>query len=205
MILRIMWLSEGRSDPEECRDNPAKVWSRLGRGGRGPDLRLLYLMLRHARLTKPRKRTDKTKETARPKMAPPPTREKKPEREDQAAILPLTILAIATETKHEGPFHEERGRVLLNDPPDGGPGDSGENEEPSDTSDIIRQFAAARAAIMTNFANRLAGAKGGAKRAITEEKKIALAMAKAQKKAALGGRKRLAKSRKLRRPERRLG
>jgi hypothetical protein len=79
----------------------------------------------------------------------------------------------------------------------------GEVDEPDDTADIYRGLAAERAAIMTDFARRLASAPKSAKRAIKEARGAALAAAKRRAKSAASGRRRLAKEKRPSRPPKR--
>ena len=72
----------------------------------------------------------------------------------------------------------------------------GDDQMAEDSSDIYRKFAAARAAIMIDHANRLAKANPASRRAIKEQRASALAAAKSRMRAEKGGRKRRGKDRK---------
>jgi hypothetical protein len=85
---------------------------------------------------------------------------------------------------------------------EGLPGDAGDG--PEDSSDIYRGLTAETAAINSEFAVKLNNAPPGARRALKDQKKSALAAAKRRAKAAAAGRKRVRKDRRLR-PVRRLG
>jgi hypothetical protein len=94
---------------------------------------------------------------------------------------------------------------ILNEPEllfGGMPGEEGDG--PEDSSGIYRGLAAEMAAINSEFAVRLKTAPPGARRAIKDQKRSALASAKQRAKAAAAGRKRLRKDRRLM-PVRRLG
>lgn len=78
----------------------------------------------------------------------------------------------------------------------------GETDEPVETSDVYKSLAAECAAIMSDFAKRFASSPKSAKRAIKEARGAAMAAAKRKWKDAAKGRRKLAKDRKLRRPDR---
>ena len=59
---------------------------------------------------------------------PRPSRETEPRHDPAPPTNAAITFHIVPEEKEHYPFHEERGRVYLNEPAEGGPGDGGENE-----------------------------------------------------------------------------
>jgi hypothetical protein len=75
---------------------------------------------------------------------------------------------------------------------------AGDGDGPDDSSDIYRGLAAETAAINTEFSIRLKNAPPGARRALKDQKRSALAAAKRRAKVAAAGRKQVRKDRRLR-------